>query len=46
LPPPFVIPLFMTRAEKQDRDFVLNSLTLATVVTIIAFTIVSVLYPP
>jgi malate permease and related proteins len=46
LPPPFVIPLFMTRAEKQDRDFVLNSLTLATVLTIIAFTIVSVLYPP
>ena len=46
LPPPFVIPLFMTSSEKEDRDFVLNSLTLATFVTIIAFTIVSVLYPP
>ena len=46
LPPPFVIPLFMTSAEKEDRDYVLNSLTLAILVTIFAFTIVSVLYPP
>jgi malate permease and related proteins len=46
LPPPFVIPLFMSSAEREDRDFVLNSLTIATLVTIFAFTIVSVLYPP
>jgi malate permease and related proteins len=46
LPPPFVIPLFMSSAEREDRDFVLNSLTMATLVTIFAFTVVSVLYPP
>jgi malate permease and related proteins len=46
LPPPFVIPLFMTSSEKSDRDFVLNTLTIATLVTIFAFTIVSILYPP
>jgi malate permease and related proteins len=46
LPPPFIIPLFMTSAEKRDRNIILNTLTLATLVTIVAFTIVTILYPP
>ncbi len=45
LPPPFVIPLFMPNADLQDRDFVLNTLTIATLATLIAFSIVSVIYP-
>lgn len=46
LPPPFVIPLFMPNALREDRDYVLNTLTLATVATLFAVSIVSVLYPP
>lgn len=46
LPPPFVIPLFMENAALQDRDYVLNTLTIATVVTLFAFSVVSTLYPP
>lgn len=45
LPPPFVIPLFMRHATPVDQDYVVNTLSLATVVTLVAFTIVSVLYP-
>ncbi len=45
LPPPFVIPLFMPKAQLQDRDFVLNTLTIATLATLVAFSIVSVVYP-
>jgi len=45
LPPPFVIPLFMPKADLNDRDFVLNTLTIATLATLVAFSIVSVVYP-
>ncbi len=45
LPPPFVIPLFMPNADLGDRDYVLNTLTIATLATLIAFSIVSVVYP-
>ena len=44
LPPPFVIPLFMTEPEGADRTFVVNTLSLATLVTLVAFTIVTVLH--
>lgn len=46
LPPPFVLPLFMENAALRDRDYVLNTLTIATVVTLFAFSVVSTLYPP
>jgi predicted permease len=46
LPPPFIIPLFMAKAEVEDRDYVANTLTLATVVTLFAFSVVTLLYPP
>ena len=45
LPPPFVAPLFMQGAATEDRAFVVNTLSLATVVTLAAFTAVSVFYP-
>ena len=45
LPPPFVIPLFMRNASPEDQSYVVNTLSLATLVTLVAFTIVSVLYP-
>lgn len=44
LPPPFVIPLHMGRAAPEDRAYV-NTLSLATLVTLIAFTLVSAFYP-
>ncbi|HAJ37626.1 MAG TPA: hypothetical protein DCL15_18315 [Chloroflexi bacterium] len=44
LPPPFVIPLFMRNTTPDDQRYVVNTLSLATLVTLIAFTIVSVVY--
>ena len=39
LPPPFVMPLFMNRASAEDRNYVLNTLTLATITALFAFAI-------
>jgi malate permease and related proteins len=44
LPPPFVVPLFMRTASEEDRDYVLNSLSLATLVTLVAVIVVRTLY--
>ena len=44
LPPPFVIPLYMQRAGQDDRTYVVNTLSLSTLVTLFAFAIVSVLF--
>lgn len=46
LPPPFVIPLFMGESDSADRVFVVNTLSLATLVTLVAFTVVTVIYRP
>jgi hypothetical protein len=46
LPPPFVIPLFMREPEGVDRTFVVNTLSLATLVTLVAFTVITVVYRP
>jgi hypothetical protein len=46
LPPPFVIPLFMREPEGADRTFVVNTLSLATLVTLVAFTMITVAYRP
>ena len=45
LPPPFVIPLFMRNATAADQEYVVNTLSFATLVTLVAFTVVSVVYP-
>ncbi len=44
LPPPFVTPLFMQEAQAHDREYVVNTLSLSTLVTLIAFSIVSLIY--
>jgi hypothetical protein len=50
LPPPFVIPLYLRRAapgddaRAADHEYVLSTLSLATVATLVAFVVVSVLY--
>ena len=46
LPPPFVIPLFMNDNDKSGREYVVNTLSLATLITLITFSIVSVIYHP
>lgn len=46
LPPPFVIPLYMGSREEDadERDFVADTLSLATVVTLVAFSVVAAAY--
>jgi predicted permease len=44
LPPPFVIPIFMANAPPDEGAYVVNTLSLATLVTLVAFTIVAVIY--
>lgn len=44
LPPPFVIPLFMQEADIADRQYVVNTLSLSTLVTLVAFSIISLAY--
>ena len=46
LPPPFVIPLYMgSRPEDEgERDYVADTLSLATVVTLVAFSIVAAVF--
>ncbi len=46
LPPPFVIPLFMSKADQEERTFVVNTLSLASLVTLVAFTMITVAYRP
>jgi hypothetical protein len=46
LPPPFVIPMFMTRATEEDANYVVNTLTLATLVTLFAYALVPTIFPP
>ncbi len=50
LPPPFVVPLYMARArgrdvsDDPDHDYLVNTLSLATIVTLVAVTVVGVVY--
>ncbi len=41
LPPPFVIPLYLGPEAGEERDFVADTLSLATVATLIAFSVVA-----
>jgi malate permease and related proteins len=46
LPAPFVAPLFMGAAAPEDeRTFVVNTLSLMTLVTLVAYTVVTILFP-
>ncbi len=46
LPAPFVMPLFIPDSDTENRTFVVNTLSLSTVVTLIAFAIISLVYAP
>jgi hypothetical protein len=46
LPPPFVIPLFMKNAGDDETVYVVNTLSLFTVITLVAFMILSLTLPP
>jgi hypothetical protein len=52
LPPPFVVPLYMARALKHDPEhdpehvYTVNTLSLATLVTLAAIVVVGVVYAP
>ena len=44
LPPPFVIPLYMGSRPEDEGDYVADTLSLATVVTLVAFPLVAAAY--
>lgn len=44
LPPPFVIPIFMKESEAEEKQYVLNSLSLGTICSLIAIALVVILY--
>jgi predicted permease len=46
LPPPFVIPLFMKTASEEETIYVVNTISLFTIVTLGAFVILSLSLPP
>ncbi len=43
-PPPFVISIFMKQRDKENMDYVANTLSLDTVVSIIFIIVASALY--
>lgn len=45
LPPPFVIPIFLPPEKQQDLDFTVRLLALATFITLIAATLVALIFP-
>ena len=45
LPPPFVIPIFLPEADRDELRFVMDALAVATLVTIALFGVVTVAFP-
>lgn len=45
LPPGFVIPLFITEAEETDRNYISNTLSISTILTLVAIVVVRSLLP-
>jgi hypothetical protein len=46
LPPPFVIPLYMGTDAGDEQDYVADTLSVATVATLIAFSVVAAAFAP
>lgn len=46
LPPPFVIPIFLPEEEREELDFTVSTLALATLVTLVAVAVVALAFPP
>ncbi len=45
LPPPFVIPIFLPESERDELAFTVSTLALSTLVTLVAVTVVALVYP-
>ena len=45
MPPPFVIPLFLTQSEESDRNYIANTLSLSTIISLFAVVIVRAFFP-
>jgi len=46
LPPPFVIPIFMKNESVEENEYVVNTLSVATLVTLFAFSLVTIIIRP
>jgi len=46
LPPPFVIPLFVQNASTDDQAYIVNTLSLSTLITLFAYVVVTFAIPP
>ena len=46
LPPPFVIPLFMTQSNESDRNYIANTLSLSTLVSLLSVVVIRFLILP
>ena len=44
LPPPFVITLFLRENDKENQQYVVNTLSLSTLVSVVVFIVVTLLY--
>jgi hypothetical protein len=44
LPPPFIIPLFMEGQSADSQDYVSNTLSLGTLLTLAAFVVVVLVF--
>ena len=46
LPPPYVIPLYMGAGQPEDQAYVVNTLSLYTLITLFAYVLITILLPP
>ena len=46
LPAPFVIPIVMRGSDEAESSYVVNTLTLGTLCTLVAYAVVPVIFPP
>ena len=44
LPPPFVIAVFMDKDDRENQQYVVNTLSLSTLVSLIVFVMVMMVY--
>ncbi|MGI6049608.1 MAG: permease [Clostridiaceae bacterium] len=43
LPPPFVIPIYMDEKEEENKQFILNTLSISTILSLVAFIILIII---
>lgn len=45
LPPPFVVPLFLQKTDTQDRNYILNTISISTIFALVAMIVLRLLLP-